>query len=254
MSVNYLNRLEQRVKTWKWLRGSWMFAIVLSLWILVGLTLAVLVTYALAYILGSAGVSLASIDKSIFNATFAACVYALTVLFVLGVPRLFQRHISWKVIGLDRLPTWKDIGLAPVGFVVYFMVSSLLVYIASLTLPGIDLMQVQETGFTRLTANYEYALAFITLIVVAPVAEEILFRGFLYGKLRSRMPVWVAIAITSALFGFIHGQWNVGIDVFALSVVLCSLREITGSIWAGILLHMLKNSVAFFIIFITPML
>jgi membrane protease YdiL (CAAX protease family) len=68
------------------------------------------------------------------------------------------------------------------------------------------------------------------------------------------MPVWVAIVITSALFGFIHGQWNVGIDVFALSVVLCSLREITGSIWAGILLHMLKNSVAFFIIFITPVL
>jgi membrane protease YdiL (CAAX protease family) len=114
--------------------------------------------------------------------------------------------------------------------------------------------QAQETGFQRLTQYYEYALAFVTLIIVAPLAEEILFRGFLYGKLRKRMPLWVAMLITSALFGLIHGQWNVGLDVFALSIVLCSLREITGSIWAGILLHMIKNSIAFFIIFIAPML
>jgi membrane protease YdiL (CAAX protease family) len=55
---------------------------------------------------------------------------------------------------------------------------------------------------------------------------------------------------TSVLFGLIHGQWNVGVDVFVLSMVACSLREVTGSIWAGILLHMLKNALAFYIIFV----
>jgi uncharacterized protein len=254
MSVNYLNRLEQKAKAGKWLRSSWVFAIALPVWVLVGLALAVLVAYVLASLLSVAGVPLSSMDATIFNAMFAASVYALTVLFVLGVPHLFKRHVSWKSVGLQRLPSWTDIGLAPLGFVVYFIASSLLVYLATLALPGFDLTQIQETGFTRLTADYEYTLAFITLIVVAPIAEEVLFRGFLYGKLRSRTPVWVAIIVTSVLFGFIHGQWNVGIDTFALSIILCSLREMTGSIWAGVLLHMLKNSVAFFIIFITPML
>jgi membrane protease YdiL (CAAX protease family) len=90
------------------------------------------------------------------------------------------------------------------------------------------------------------------LIIVAPVAEEVLFRGYLYGKLRKSVPVWAAIGIVSVLFGSIHGQWNVAIDVFALSIVLCVLREITGSIWAGILLHMVKNGLAFYILFINP--
>ncbi|RYZ49901.1 MAG: CPBP family intramembrane metalloprotease, partial [Sphingobacteriales bacterium] len=58
--------------------------------------------------------------------------------------------------------------------------------------------------------------------------------------------------VTSIVFGAIHGQWNVAVDVFALSLILCSLREITGSIWAGVLLHMLKNGIAFYFLFIGP--
>jgi hypothetical protein len=66
--------------------------------------------------------------------------------------------------------------------------------------------------------------------------------------------VWAAIIITSLLFGAVHGQWNVAIDVFVLSLVLCSLREVTGNIWAGVLLHMLKNGLAFYLLFINPSL
>ena len=47
-----------------------------------------------------------------------------------------------------------------------------------------------------------------------------------------------------------HFQWNVGVNVFALSVVLCALREITGTIYAGILTHMIKNGVAFYLLYL----
>jgi membrane protease YdiL (CAAX protease family) len=53
----------------------------------------------------------------------------------------------------------------------------------------------------------------------------------------------------SALFGLAHMQWNVAIDVFVLSMVACYLRELTGSIWAGIILHCLKNLIAFIALF-----
>jgi membrane protease YdiL (CAAX protease family) len=56
--------------------------------------------------------------------------------------------------------------------------------------------------------------------------------------------------LVSLLFGVVHLQWNVGVNVFALSIVLCSLREITGTIYAGILLHMLKNGVAFWLLYV----
>ena len=54
----------------------------------------------------------------------------------------------------------------------------------------------------------------------------------------------------SILFGVVHMQWNVGVNVFAMSVVLCGLREITGTIYSGILVHMIKNGLAFYYLYI----
>ena len=88
------------------------------------------------------------------------------------------------------------------------------------------------------------------LAIIAPIAEELIFRGWLYGKLRIKIPKWVAILITSFLFGLIHLQWNVGVTVFCMSVVMCILREITGTIYAGMLVHMLSNGIAFFLVYV----
>ncbi|HET8884113.1 MAG TPA: CPBP family intramembrane glutamic endopeptidase, partial [Candidatus Saccharimonadales bacterium] len=129
-------------------------------------------------------------------------------------------------------------------------------------LPGFNAAEPQEVGFDNLNRQYEYLLAFATLVIIAPIAEEVLFRGYLYGKLRKSVPIWAAMIAVSLLFGALHMQWNdgflaglnVGIDVFVLSIVMCSLREVTGSIWAGILLHMLKNGLAFYFLFINPVL
>ena len=96
------------------------------------------------------------------------------------------------------------------------------------------------------------------LVVVAPIAEELIFRGWLYGKLRlllssklsNNASMILSIILVSVLFGMVHMQWNVGVNVFALSVVLCGLREITGTIYAGILAHMLKNGIAFYLLYI----
>ncbi len=155
---------------------------------------------------------------------------------------------------MTRLPSWADIALAPAGFVMYFLVSAVTMYAVTQLVPGFNPDEVQHVGFENLQQYFEYLLAFIILVIVAPLAEEILFRGYLYGKLRKAVPIWIAILITSALFGFIHGRWNVAIDVFILSIVMCGLRELTGSIWAGILLHMIKNGIAFYLLFINPSL
>jgi membrane protease YdiL (CAAX protease family) len=254
MSASFLSKPLQKIASQKWTHGGWVLAVLLPLWMMVGLGLAVITMRVLVAVSVYLGVPLAKIDASILQTILTTVIYLLTLLFVIGLPRLFRKRISFEELGLSRLLTWTDMTLAPAGFIVYFVASSLLVYLGSQLIPCFDLGQVQETGFSHVSQYYEYALAFAALIIVAPIAEEVLFRGFLSGTLRTRMPVWVAILITSALFGLIHWQWNVGLDVFALSIVLCSLREVTGSIWSGILLHMLKNSIAFFIVFIHPLL
>ena len=137
--------------------------------------------------------------------------------------------------------------------IAYFVLSAVLLIIAQNTLTFIDFQQVQDVGFDRVGMTQGgLILAFILLVVIAPFAEELLFRGYLFGKLRKIVPLWLAIVITSTLFAAVHGQWSVATDTFALSVVMCLAVTWTKSLWPAILVHMLKNGIAFYCLFINP--
>lgn len=87
----------------------------------------------------------------------------------------------------------------------------------------------------------------IALIVFgAAIAEEICFRGLLFGGLRERLPRVPAALIAGAVFGLLHAFTGISAvpPLIALGFVFCLLYEKTGSIVPGILLHMLNNSVA----------
>lgn len=226
--------------------------IIWPLWVVVSFFVAQLLTVGLLKLFN---VPVDLLDETVMNTVISAVIYILTLVIVIGLPWWLKRFKTTRQdLGLLRLPSWSDIGLAPVGFVVYIIISAMLLWLATICLPGLDLNQVQETGFGAISRRHEYLLAFTTLVVLAPLAEEVLFRGYLYGKLRKLTPAWVAVLITSLIFGVVHGQWNVGLDTFALSLVLCTLREITGSVWSSVLLHMLKNGIAFYFLFINPVI
>lgn len=84
------------------------------------------------------------------------------------------------------------------------------------------------------------------IVFMAPVSEEICFRGMLYGGLRERLPRVGAALLAGAIFGALHALTGVTAvpPLIAFGFVLCLLYEKTGSIVPGILLHMLNNSVA----------
>lgn len=205
--------------------------------------------------------SYVSINSAVFETIIACVLYILTLAITVGVPyAIRKRRITLEYIGLQRWPVWSDIGLAPIALIAYFLISALFVFIAMSLIPNFPHNDVQDVGFKALGRQYEYTLAFLTLVVIAPIAEEALFRGYLFGKLNKYVPLIPAILATSLLFavahlpGGDHIQWSVALDTFALSIILCLLRYVTGSIWAGVLLHMLKNAIAFYLMFLSPML
>ena len=229
-------------------------ALVVPIWVLAGFILAQVIGGLVMLGLRSVGVSFAGVNESTLQAVFSAVIYVLSLVIVIGIPWWVKKYRTTRQeIGLHTSMTWTDILLTPLAFVAYILLSYILTSIAS-NFPFYDIEQVQNTGFTQLTQGYEFLLAFLTLVVIAPVAEEILFRGYLLGKLRKHVPVWLAILVTSLLFGLVHFAWNVGVDVFALSIVLCLLRISTGRLWPAMLLHMAKNGLAFYLLFINPML
>jgi len=114
-------------------------------------------------------------------------------------------------LGLTELPTWTDIFLAPVGIIIYYIIATVITVIFTQLFSWFDLEQSQDTGFSTYLFGTDRIIAFIALVVIAPIAEELIFRGWLYGKLRSRLSLVTAMLLTSILFGVMHGQWNVGV-------------------------------------------
>lgn len=234
---------------------QWNMLLLLPLGVTIAYALSTLLLIVLLNLLALFGFYVEDfIRPAVFQTLIACITYFLTIAVVIGAPYLYdKRKPSWKLIGLQRLPTWTDIGLAPASFIVYILILTVVLSLVSSIFPAIDLDQAQDLGFKALGSRLDNILAFITLVVVAPVAEEVLFRGYLYGKLKTYVPIIWAAIVTSLLFAVAHGQINVGINVFILSMILCGLRSLTASIWAGILLHMIVNGIAYYINFISPL-
>lgn len=194
---------------------------------------------------------LTPLNETILTLSQGTIAYGVvTVLLLAGAWWLRGKPLSLRDMGLWRLPDWRDIGLSLVGALAYAALAVLLLSAAQL-IPGFDVNQAQDTGLNGRLYSFDLLAAFAVLVVAAPFFEELVFRGILYGRLRdSQLPQWLATIIVSAFFGLAHMQWNVGVDVFALSVVTCVLREKTDSIWSGFLLHSIKNGIAFYSMYV----
>ena len=91
-------------------------------------------------------------------------------------------------------------------------------------------------------------LGFISVVVVAPIIEEFLFRGFLYSQLRrSFLKDWGAVAISSLVWTAIHFQYEVGIlfFLFLFGLFLGYFRIKYNSLLIPVALHALNNLIAF---------
>lgn len=205
-----------------------------------------------------------TLTQPVWTAIYSLVSYLVAMALIIFVPPRLAKKWKFlskndadkptdrKELGLSGMPTWTDIGLAPIAFVVSTILAAVLTWIFTV-FPWFNAEQAQDVGFSTYLTPGDRVIAFLVLVVLAPIVEEIIFRGWLYGKMRNRLSAPWAILIVSLLFGLVHFQWNVSVNVFALSVALCVLREITGTIYAGILTHMIKNGVAFYLLYVMGM-
>jgi membrane protease YdiL (CAAX protease family) len=85
----------------------------------------------------------------------------------------------------------------------------------------------------------------VVVIAVAPVCEELFFRGVLFRVLRMRMSFWVAGIVDGIIFGLVHGDLVVAPVLAFLGLVFCYVYERTGTLYATIALHALNNSISY---------
>ncbi len=169
---------------------------------------------------------------------------------------LHNTKATFKSIGFSRKARGGDVAYAFAIGLGYFAVLYVVVAIVSAAF-NLNVDQKQELGFDTVTGHLQLIMTFISLVILPPIVEETLFRGVLFGGFRTKMPFIYATLLTSVLFALPHlfesGSgllWIGGIDTFILSIALCYLREKTGSLWAGIFLHMIKNGTAFLFLYV----
>jgi membrane protease YdiL (CAAX protease family) len=185
---------------------------------------------------------------ALFVETFL--VETFVVLFLYAFLR--HRKITLRSIGLKGRFLLRDLMYAIGGFLTYILVYLSVVSTLQFLIKSFNVSQKQNLGVPSSAQGGDLWLLFIMLVILPPIAEEILFRGFIYTSLRPKMNKIVAAIITSILFALPHlfeGSsgflWVAGCDTFILSMVLVYVRERTDKLWASMLIHALKNFVAF---------
>src|SRR5215472_18182987 len=173
---------------------------------------------------------------------------AIAISLLIGNPvQVVTLALAARMTGEDLLayfaldlPRWRDVTIAVTGLVVVILVGDALT-LAS----GRDLVPPFQLQIHR-SAQAEGALLslWLALIVVAPVSEELLFRGFLFrGFVRDPRDALPGILAIALIWSVLHIQydWFGASVVFVIGMLLGYVRLYSGSTTLVILLHMLLN-------------
>ncbi|HUY96487.1 MAG TPA: type II CAAX endopeptidase family protein [Verrucomicrobiae bacterium] len=179
-------------------------------------------------------------------------IYGAVVAVVIWVT-VGRRHLPVSRLGLTRAPL-RVLAVMPVVAIALQLAGSILTAgLAPLVHAGANPQVCQiRVGY----GGGEW-LAVLAVALVAPAAEELVFRGFLYGTLRQRMPWGWAAALSGLVFASLHAV-SVGGYVllllpalFLAGVVLAAVYEWSRSLLPGMVVHASYNLIAVLLIFLT---
>ncbi|MDQ2817959.1 MAG: CPBP family intramembrane metalloprotease [Candidatus Eremiobacteraeota bacterium] len=173
------------------------------------------------------------------------------VLVAIGLARIAFRARS-DSFGLRIAGRWKALAIGlPAG--VGLMIASSLVENVQTKIVGSHPQLVAQILATR-HGLPSFLLDFMAVSLLAPVAEEIFFRGFLFTGLAQRMPVLAAALVSAAIFGAAHLDiWNF-VPLFTIGVGLAYLYRYTGTLWSNVIAHSTVNTISLVVAYLYPQL
>jgi len=152
-----------------------------------------------------------------------------------------RHHTGWASLGLRRFRPLKGLLAVLVGF-------GLILVVNLAWTPIMEVLGLSEQP-NVLPMFGEGVIGLLVALflggVVAPIAEEILFRGFFYAGLRTAWGRGWAIAASSLVFALVHGFAGVIPPIFVMGLILGLVYDYTGSVWPAVILHGAVNGFSF---------
>ena len=211
--------------------------------------LAAAVVALLAHVVITAALQLAGTDITAGQLPHGVTIGATIVqaLGFIGFAVLFAHvtagRASARDFGFRRTGLGSAIGLTALAWVTFLALTA--IWSTALSLDQTDDLP-QELGADESTAAAVAVLVMVTL--VAPVAEEVFFRGFMFTALRRWLGLIPGALLTGVFFGGIHAGASEPaflVPLMVFGVILCLLYWRTDSLLPPMVLHALNNSVAF---------
>jgi uncharacterized protein len=171
-------------------------------------------------------------------------IYLLVILAVY-LFAVRKPHSSWQLVGVRRFAAgwWPALLLIfPLQMAAMTAVNLAISWLLlQITGDEFENPQIEAiTGGMSLDTG-DLVLLLLLIAVVAPIAEELFFRGMLYPVLRVRLGATMAISLNALLFAAVHFIPPLLPGLFVIGLVLTWVRERSDSVIPGILLHMAQN-------------
>jgi uncharacterized protein len=211
---------------------------------LIGLAVAAMVTLLASLVIAVAFAAGGVDDITDNHAFLLVATLAQDLAFVITAYALTAENgrVSFATFGFRRFDVRRAAKTVAIAIAAYYALS--LVYNALVGPPCDQLpddLGVHDSVFLAVLAG-------VFVIGIAPFAEEIFFRGFLFQSLRQSWGIWLAAPASGLIFGAVHFEPDKLVPLAILGTALAWVFHRTRSIWPCIFIHALNNTIAYIVL------
>ena len=174
----------------------------------------------------------------------------LILLIPLAFFTLYKYRSKIKDFGFNKINILKTLPYIFGAYLAFIGLSILIAVISSISgteLPGFQSQSPILPLFG--TDNFSFVIAIIVIVIIAPIIEEMFFRGYILQTLSKNLSTSTSSIITALIFASVHFEFQSFIPIFLLGIILNWLFLKFNSIWPSILFHFLNNIITFTIFY-----
>lgn len=202
------------------------------------LVLLIILTALVGVVLGMTGFNPNTTGAGIIAVLLSQLVFGVCTYFIIK-----KKEIKIKDRGIQK-DSWKMIiiGLGTAGFgnILLSQVVMALGEDNALVKNSYDML---NTAFAA-TNTFETVIQILVLVIIAPIVEEYLFRGYVFTECKKMYSLTASLILNGLLFGLFHMNILQGINAFFLGIVLSLIYYHRANIKDNIIVHMTNNAVA----------
>jgi membrane protease YdiL (CAAX protease family) len=210
-----------------------------GLLLLVALAIIIALQLAIAVVTGRSAVAGIDLPDAVVNLLFEACLGLIVLLLAA------RRHLTLRRLGLRRRPDGGLVASALAG--AYGSIVAYQVVLSVIARFGVDVSGIDQGNALPVgsdTGIAAWIVLGIAVVAVAPVAEELLCRAFIFRAVAGVLPLWAAYLASGLVFAAFHLNLSVVVPFTFVGAFFAWAYWRSGSLWTSVIAHAIVNGVS----------